>query len=47
MPATKMTMKDLSQDVEILKQTNDDKDCLIKALDKKISGFQKWAQDMY
>ena len=43
----KMTIKDLSVEVEILKQKNDEKDGLIKVLDERISGLQQWAQDLY
>ena len=47
MPPPKMTMKDLSLEVEFLKLKNNEKDTLIKALDEKISGLQKWAQALY
>ena len=39
MPPTEMTMKDLSQEVGILKQKIDEKDCHIKAVDEKFSGL--------
>ena len=44
---TKMTLKDLSLEVENLKQINTEKDNLIRTLDEKMSGLQKWAQEMY
>ena len=47
MPSPKMTVKDLSVEVEMLKQKNDEKDSLIKALDDKISSLQNWAQGLY
>ena len=45
MPPTKMTVKELSIEVEKLKQSDVEKDNLIKSLDEKISFLQNWAQD--
>ena len=35
--------KRLVPSVEILNEKNYEKDCIIKSLDEKISGLQKWA----
>ena len=43
----KMTMKDLSQEVEKLKEVNVEKDMIIKGLDDKMNNLQKWVQDIY
>ena len=40
-----MTVKELSIEVEKLKQSDVEKDNLIKSLDEKISFLQNWAQD--
>ena len=38
----KMTVKDLSMEVEKLKQSNVEKDALIKAEDEKFSSLHQW-----
>ena len=42
----KMTMKELSSEVENLKNTNAEKDSVIKVLDEKMTTLQKWCQEM-
>ena len=42
-----MTVKDLSSEVDQLKQMIVEKDDLIKALDEKIFGLQTWVQELY
>ena len=43
----KMTVKDLSMEVEKLKQSNVEKDALIKAQAEKISNLHQWAEELY
>ena len=43
----KLTLKDLSMEVEKLTQSNVEKDALIKAKDEKISSLHQWAEEMY
>ena len=40
-----MALKDLSMEVEKLKQSNEEKDALIKAQDERIDSLQQWAQE--
>ena len=47
MSKTKMTVKDLSILVEKMKQNSDEKDCIIKTLEDKMSNLQNWVQEMY
>ena len=47
MPQTKMTLKDLSIEVDKLKQLNGEKDILLKALEEKFNSLQNWAQELY
>ena len=42
-----MTMKELSQEVEKLKEVNVEKDMIIKGLEDKVNNVQKWVQDLY
>ena len=42
----KMTMKELSLEVENLKNMNAEKDSVIKVLDEKMTTLQKWCQEM-
>ena len=46
MPA-KMTLKDLSIEVENLKKSNEEKNSQIKAQDEKIASLHQWAQELY
>ena len=43
----KMSLKDLSVEVEKFKDLNDKKDDLIKALNEKVSALQNWTQERY
>ena len=44
---TKMTLKDLSIEVEKLKKSNEEKNNLIKAQDEKIASLHQWAHEWY
>ena len=46
MPA-KMTLKDLSIEVENLKKSNEEKNSQIKAQDEKIASLHQWAQEWF
>ena len=47
MASKKMTMKDLSSEIEQLKKTSNEKDDMIKALNEKFSVLQSWAHDNF
>ena len=46
MALKKVTVKDLSSEIEKLNKSNNEKDDLIKALDEKVTALQNWAQEM-
>ena len=42
-----MTLKDISMQVDNLKQIIGEKDIIIKTLEDKMISLQQWTQDMY
>ena len=47
MAVKKMTVKEISSEIEMLIEVNIKKDDLIKTLDEKVSSLQLWAQEMF
>ena len=47
MTQKKMTLKELSLEVDTLREANEEKDNQIKALDEKVNALQNWAQGIY
>ena len=47
MAVKKMTVKEISSEIEMLIEVNLKKDDLIKTLDEKVSSLQLWAQEMF